>query len=74
MFLNIRAHLENAHLSSVPNRKITTCQWGEAKSSLATFLAAASEALLQLILRWQTGHVTSDLFIAASKQAASATE
>lgn len=74
MFPNITAHLENTHLSFVPNRELTTCQWGEAKSSLATFLAAALEALLWLILRWQTGHITSDLFIAASKQAASTTE
>lgn len=51
------------------NYRITTCQHGEVKSSLATFSAAVLEALFRLILRWQTGQVTLDLFIAASKQA-----
>lgn len=68
-FFKIPARLQNAPITSVPIRKNATCQWSEAKSCLATFLASVLEALLRLILRGQTGHATSDLFIPAIKQA-----
>lgn len=68
-FFKITARLQDAPITSVPIKKIATCQWSEAKSRLVTFLASVLEALLWLILRGQTGHVSSDLFIPASKQA-----
>lgn len=68
-FFKVTARLQNAPITSVPIRKIAKCHWSEVKSHLATFLASVLEALLRLILRAQTGNVTFDLFLPASKQA-----